>query len=103
MVVPGLPGLAVGDDVILFQSKADAWGTRMPIGLAQGRMLVATDLHGRKRIVRDQSGLDLANPSTRTTLPADERAVLEYAAAVADIEAAAAGKKARLRAEKGGR
>jgi hypothetical protein len=99
MVIPGLPGLAVGDEVILFLSKSDSTGMRMPIGLAQGRMRVAADPSGRKRIVRDQEDLVLANPSgssgARGTGLADEKAVLEYAAAVAEIDAAAAAKRAR--------
>jgi hypothetical protein len=103
MLVPGLPGLAVGDDVILFLSKTDPSGARMPIGLAQGRMLVTTDLRGRKRLVRDQAGLELANPRSGAAVPADERTVLEYAATVAEIEAAAASRRARVRAEKGGK
>jgi hypothetical protein len=99
MVIPGLPGLAVGDEVILFLSKSDSTGMRMPIGLAQGRMRVAADLSGRKRIVRDQQDLVLASPSGSSSSgeaqAADEKAVLEYAAAVAEIEAAAAAKRAR--------
>jgi hypothetical protein len=103
MVIPGLPGLAVGDDVILFLSKADTSGARMPIGLAQGRMLVTTDLRGRKRVVRDQTGLDLADPRSGAAVPADGRALLEYAATVAEIEAAVASRHARVEAKKGGR
>ncbi len=101
MVIPGLPGLSVGDEAILFLSKPDTTGMRMPIGLAQGRMRVAADRSGRKRIVRDQEDLALAGPAGGAARPADEKAVLDYAAAVAEIEAAAAARRAR--SDKGGR
>jgi hypothetical protein len=98
MVIPGLSGMATGEDVILFLSKADAVGMRMPIGLAQGKMRVATDRFGKKRVVRDQAGLELANATPAgagTARPADEAATLEYAAVVAEIDAAVAARRAK--------
>lgn len=98
MVIPGLSGMATGEDVILFLSKADPVGMRMPIGLAQGKMRVATDRFGRKRVVRDQAGLELANATPTaagTARPADEAATLEYAAVVAEIDAAVAARRAK--------
>jgi hypothetical protein len=94
MVIPGLSGMATGEDVILFLSKADALGMRMPIGLAQGKMRVATDRFGKKRVLRDQAGLELAS-TTGTAKPADEAASLEYAAVVAEIDAAVAARRAK--------
>jgi hypothetical protein len=93
MAIPGLPSLAVGDDVLLFLSKPDALGMRMPIGLAQGTMKVATDRAGKKRIVRDSSGLAIAGADGKTR-PADDAAVLEYAAVLAEIDAAVAARRA---------
>lgn len=98
MVIPGLPALSTGDGVVLFLSKPDALGMRMPIGLAQGTMRVATDRFGKKRVVRDSSGLAIAGPDGRTRA-ADEAAALEYAAVVAEIDAAVA---ARRQGEKKG-
>ena len=102
MLIPGLPSLAVGDEAILFLSKADSAGMRMPIGLAQGRMVVATDRFGKKRVVRDQAGLAWASPAgaSGSVQPApvqlaDARAVIEYSGVVADIEAAVAAKRVR--------
>ena len=94
MTIPGLSGLSNGEDVILFLSKADALGMRMPIGLAQGKMRVSTDRFGKKRILRDQGGLELAGASG-SARPADEAAVLEYAAVVAEIDAAVTARRAK--------
>jgi hypothetical protein len=99
MLIPGLPSLAVGEEAILFLSKSDVSGMRMPIGLAQGRMVVATDRFGKKRVVRDQAGLAWASSAggTGSVQPADDRSVVEYAAVVADIEAAVAAKRAGVK------
>jgi hypothetical protein len=90
MAVAGLPRLAVGEDAILFLSRADASGMRMPVGLAQGRMRVAADRAGRKVLVRDQEGLDLVGPGSSST-------ALDYAGTVAEIEAAAARRRSKGR------
>lgn len=102
MIVPGLPRLAVGEDAIVFLSGADASGMRMPVGLAQGRFQVVRDLAGRRRLVRDQTGLELVDPAAAPgrqaeaiVQPADAVAWFDYAAVIAEIEAAAAAKRAR--------
>jgi hypothetical protein len=97
MIVPGVPTLAVGEDAILFLSAADPAGMRIPIGLAQGKLRVARGAGGRKRLVRDSLGLALVDPAGGPARAAGESAVLDYAAVIADIEAAVAGRRARGR------
>src|SRR5262249_1221127 len=43
MVLPGLRALEPGEEVLLFLSKPDPVGMRVPIGLAQGTLRVETD------------------------------------------------------------
>jgi hypothetical protein len=97
MVIPGLPALAVGESAILFLTRADATGMRMPVGLAQGRMRVVTDAAGRKSIVREQADLALVDARTGAAAQADAKAFYDYAATVAEIEARAAHKRATER------
>jgi hypothetical protein len=94
MLVPGLPRLALGEDAILFLSKADPDGLRMPIGLAQGRLRLGSVAGGRKVLVRDQVGLELAQDPGAAPRAVDERAVLDYAEVVAEIDAAVARRRA---------
>lgn len=93
MIIPGLPSLEPGEDVILFLSHANASGMRMPVGLAQGKLRVVTDVKGERRLVREQG--DLALVDGATARPADASIVLDYAATIARIEAAVAAKHAR--------
>lgn len=101
MIVPGLPGLSVGEDVVLFLSRAGASGMRVPVGLAQGKLRIVTDPRGRRRLVRDQDGLELVDPRTGAIRAADGSAFFDYADVVARIEAASAAKRARI--ERAGR
>ena len=91
MTIPGLPSLALGEETILFLSRADATGMRMPVGLAQGRLRIETDRVGRKRLVRDTEGLTVVDPAGS----APPRAVLDYAGTLAEIEAAAARRRSK--------
>ena len=93
MAIPGLPMLAEGEAAILFLSKADALGARMPIGLAQGRISVATDAKGRKRLVRDLSGLALVAEGGARAGAVRAQEELGYAEVVAAIESAVAARR----------
>jgi hypothetical protein len=98
MVLPGMPRLSTGASALLFLTAADPTGMRMPVGLAQGELAIITDAAGQKRIVRDTSDLSLLDPRTGAPTQADAKAVLDYAATVAEIEARAAAKLSRARA-----
>lgn len=95
MLIPGLPGLTQGENVILFLSQANASGMRMLVGLAQGKLRVLTDPSGRRRLVREQGELSLVDAHTGALTEADAAAELDYAATLAEIEVSIAKKRAR--------
>lgn len=79
--IPGVPRLAVGERAILFLSAPSAGGMRMPVGLFQGRM----------RVVRTSSGAPLVAVDGPEGLAGGR----DYAAVRAELEAAAAARRAR--------
>jgi hypothetical protein len=93
MTVPGLPRLAVGEESILFLSRADAVGMRMPVGLAQGRLRIETDRSGGRRLIRDTEGLTVLEPAGSAPRPA----ILDYEGTLAEIERAAARRRSKDR------
>jgi hypothetical protein len=107
MVIAGIPALSSGERAILFLTRADATGMRMPVGLAQGRLRVVTDAAGKRSLVQDSAGVALVESRTDVAVRGDARtdvavhaggkAVLDYAATVAEIEARAAHKRATER------
>jgi hypothetical protein len=98
LVIPGLPTLAVGDEVVLVLSPESRAGLRLPIGLAQGVLRVVRAADGSRRLSRDARATELVGPAGERRAGTSE--LLDYAAAVARIEAAAA---ARRRDAAGGR
>ena len=102
LVLPGLPRLAEGEELLLFLSAESRNGTRMPVGLAQGRFRIERRAGGPKTLVRDQEELELFDPLTRRTSRAEPRALFDYGTVVARIEAAAQERRQR-EARRGGR
>ncbi|MAF67555.1 MAG: hypothetical protein CMJ84_18105 [Planctomycetes bacterium] len=98
LLLPGMPGIDKGEDVLLFLSRAGATGIRVPVGLAQGKFRVLTSLDGSRRLVRDQGELSLVDPTSGTIHEAERRAYFGYSETVAAIHAAAALRKARIAA-----
>jgi hypothetical protein len=98
LVVAGVPHMTPGEDVLLFLSPEGPSGARMPTGLAQGRFRVASDARGRKSLVRTQGDLTLVDPRTGAARPADGRLAFDYAAVLAEVEAALSVRRAALRA-----
>lgn len=94
MIVPGMAGLAVGEDVILMLSPPSTDGLRMPIGLAQGELRIVTDRFGQRLAVRPNADLALANGVTGVVQPGESASIVDYAELVATIEAAVATKRA---------
>lgn len=88
MVLPGMPRLEVGREYILFLSRPDEHGMRMPTGLAQGAMRVVRDARGGRRVARELDGLALLEEGA--IAPAEQGSESDYAALVARIEAAKA-------------
>ena len=89
LVLPGMPRLAAGEDLILMLSQAGRGDLRVPVGLSQGRFTVRTALDGTRTFERDQGGLSLVDPATGLSRRADTLVVLDYAETLARIEAAA--------------
>jgi hypothetical protein len=100
LVLPGLPRFAEGEELLLFLSAECRNGTRMPVGLAQGRFRIERRAGSAKTLVRDQDELELFDPLTRRTSRAEPRALFDYGAVVARIEAAA--QQRRQREARGG-
>jgi hypothetical protein len=98
-LIPGMPALAPGEDVLLFLTVENDHGLRLPVGLAQGKLRVVVDAAGVRRLVREQDGLELVSPNGGLARRADDVAALDYAETIARIEAAAAAKKAAKPAE----
>jgi hypothetical protein len=96
LLLAGMPRLEEREDVLLFLSNASASGIRMPIGLAQGKFAVETLPNGATRLLRDQTGLAIANPITGAIEPGPGASIHFYAAIVAEIEAAVSTRVARL-------
>ncbi len=95
LVLPGLPRFEEGEELLLFLSQESRRGTRMPVGLAQGRFRVEHRADGTKSLVRDQDDLELLDPRTGRASRAAPRARFDYDATVARLQAAAAARRAK--------
>ena len=88
MVIAGVPRLSAGEDTLLFLSAAAPGGMRMPVGLGQGRFTVVRELGGRRSLVRAPGCLTLVDPATGEARRAQQGVRFDYAATLAEIEAA---------------
>jgi hypothetical protein len=95
MILAGMPWIEAGEDLLLFLTEEAASGIRMPVGLAQGQFQVMTDHSGNKSLLRDDDGVGFVHPGTGEMSESDGVTVRDYAAVVAEIEAALAGKRSR--------
>lgn len=95
MILAGMPTIRAGENLLLFLTEAAASGVRMPVGLAQGRFEVITDDEGHKTLVRTDACLGLVNDETGEVTGELHGTLHDYAAMVAEIEAALAAKGAR--------
>lgn len=94
-LVPGMPSLVPGDDVVLALTGPDRLDRRVVVGLSQGRWRIVGDGQGGKLAVRGGEGASLLGPAGGLPLPADRLDVVEYSGLVARLEAAAADRRAR--------
>jgi len=92
LLIPGMPQISEGESVLLFLTDESQNGMRMPVGLAQGKFGVVTLADGKKRLVGDASMATLVAPGQELG-QAGARSVIDYAEAVAQIEAALPQKK----------
>ena len=94
MMIPGMPKLTVGEDVMLFLAPETPWGMRMPMGLGQGKFRVVTNFSGERRLIRDESTITVLDPVTGEIQHAAGSTSLDYAAVVAEIHSAVAARLA---------
>ncbi len=75
--VAGMPAIAPGQHVVLFLYPESASGLTSPVGLGQGRFVVAPDEKGRRLVVNDTGNRNLLrglSPDARRRLGMDEKA-----------------------------
>ena len=98
MLIPGLPGLVEGEDLVLLLGAPAASGLRMPTGLGQGKYRLVTEPGGTRLAVRTAEDLVLVSEGRARQVHG--RDVVDYAELVGRIEAAA---QTRAAAMEGGR
>ncbi len=87
MLIPGLPGLVEGEDVVLLLGASASNGLRMPTGLGQGKYRVITEADGDRLAVRTAEDLVLVSGGRAREV--NGRDAIDYAELVGRIEAAA--------------
>jgi hypothetical protein len=90
LILPGMPRVVEGEDVLLFLTGSSGSGVRMPVGLAQGKFRVETSLAGEKSLSRRQGALTVVDPTTGILNEQVGSEVFDYAEVVAEIHAAVA-------------
>ena len=94
LLLPGLPHLAVGEDVILFLTDKGPGERRMPVGLSQGKLRVVPDPDGGRAVIGELAGTALVDPELGGHLPATHT-LRTYAEVSAEIQAAVERRLAR--------
>ncbi|MCA8980905.1 MAG: hypothetical protein H6831_02835 [Planctomycetes bacterium] len=89
LLLPGMPQFRAGEELILFLSAPGSTGVRVPVGLAQGKLSLFTDLSGERVLAREPASLTKFSPSTGAHRESDGWEVLGYAETVATLRAAA--------------
>lgn len=87
MVVPGLPRLGVGEDVVLLLGAASHAGLRVPTGLGQGKYRIVTAADGTRTALRHAEHLTLVDGARTRAVRGIGR--LAHGELVARLEAAA--------------
>jgi hypothetical protein len=93
LLIPGMPRIGAGEEVLLFLTGESRNGMRMPVGLAQGKFSLVTLPDGTKRLARETTAA-LVAPGQEPGEPG-ARTVMDYAEVVAEIQAALNRKNAR--------
>jgi hypothetical protein len=87
LLIPGMPALSSGEEVLLFLGPESRNGARLPTGLSQGKFTLERLGDGSKRLARDTSALELV---TDGELASGQRSRVQYAELLASLEAALA-------------
>lgn len=99
MMFPGLPELAVGEELLLMLSPAGRDDLRMPVGLAQGKFRLVTSAEGERFAVRTPSSAALID--ARGQVGHGGLDIIGYADLSARLQAAVNGKRARGATDEG--
>lgn len=85
MLLPGMPRLAEGEEVLLLLGPESSDGLRMPTGLSQGKYRIVTASDGDRVAV--QTGDHVSLLTARNTRVGDTPDLVDYADLVARLEA----------------
>ena len=91
-LLPGMPSVSEGEDLLLFLGPPSGAGLRMPTGLGQGKYRLVTERDGDRLAVRSASDLVLVGGGRARQV--NGRDVVDYAELVGRIEAAAQSRRA---------
>lgn len=86
MVIPGMPRVAPGEDVVLLLGEASQNGMRMPVGLSQGKYRIVVASDGERTAIQTGDHATLA--SAQRLRRVEGLQMLDYADLVARLEAA---------------
>lgn len=92
MVVPGMPRLSVGEDVVLLMGEASSEGLRLPTGLSQGKYRIVTSTDGERTAI--QSGEHVSLITAQRTRAANGLDMMPFSDLVARLEAQAQARRA---------
>ncbi|MEC8511430.1 MAG: hypothetical protein VX015_04735 [Planctomycetota bacterium] len=97
MVVPGMPRLSVGEDVVLLIGAASPEGMQLPTGLSQGKYRIVTSTDGERTAIRTGEHVSLV--TARRTRAANGLDMMPFPDLVARLEARAQARLAAAPAE----
>ncbi len=92
MVLPGMPRVAVGEDVVLMLTPESRGGVQLPVGLSQGKYRVVTAVNGERIAMQTGDHVTLVS-ADRIGSPRG-LARLAYGELIARLEAARAQRRA---------
>jgi len=85
LLLPGVPALGLGEELVLFLGPTGPDGTCLPAGLSQGHFRLRRDAQGKKELRSDSRLLGLVDARGRPQ--SGETRLLDYADFVAVLEA----------------
>lgn len=89
LLLPGMPRLLEGEEVLLFLSSESTGGVRMPVGLSQGKFRVETRLDGTRLLSRRHGSLTTIGAGGQLHDAAGDE-LFDYAETLAEVHAALA-------------
>lgn len=86
-IIAGMPAFQAGEECLLFLTETSVRGVRVPVGLGQGHLRIATDPStGLRRFTRELSGLDMLDIKTGRPVPLQGDTAFEYKTFHAGLE-----------------